>query len=81
MLQIALPVGKVARSNGHALQEVPMKSLLALVFTVTTLSGCVVAPVAEPGIYVAPAPAAVYVRPVPRYYGYGYYGYRGHRRW
>ena len=36
-----------------------MKSLLALVFAVTTLSGCVVAPVAEPRIYVAPAPAAV----------------------
>jgi hypothetical protein len=58
-----------------------MKTLLAgLCLATAGLAGCVAVPVAEPGVYVAPPPpAAVVVRPAPRYYGY--YGYRHYRRW
>jgi hypothetical protein len=57
-----------------------MKPFLAIALVVTALSGCAVVPVAEPGVYIAPPPpAAVVVRPYPRYYGY--YGHGRYRRW
>lgn len=57
-----------------------MKSLLVIALAAAALSGCAVVPVAEPGVYVAPPPpAAVVVRPYPRYYGY--YGHGRYRRW
>ena len=57
-----------------------MKSLLLVIVSVATLSGCAVVPAyGPPGVY---GPPAVVVAPS---YGYGYYGYRGgyggYRRW
>ena len=59
-----------------------MKTLLALSLAgvMFGLGGCAV--YAEPGVYVAPAPAAVVVQP-SYYYGPRHHSYpqRHHRRW
>ncbi len=55
---------------------------LSALLATAALSGCAIVPAEPVGVYAAPPPPVVVVRPYG-YYGYGYYGgyYGGGRYW
>jgi len=57
----------------------PALILLTALFILFMLSGCVVAPYAEPVVVAPPPPAAVVVRPAYVYHPYGPHWHRGWR--